>query len=587
MWCTYDESIKSLDRSTRLIVWLVLGLSVIWVDGCKRSNSSVAVNTAGDSSSNTSDSRAPSRVGESCTNSIGMKLTYIPPGVFVMGSPKSEPGRADSLEPQHIVTLTRGFLMATTPVTQAQWQSIMPDNQSYFHGLDLPAEDVSWDEAALFCKKLSDKEGRHYRLPTEAEWEYACRAGTTTTYNTGDGEQALGESGWFANNSGDKLIDSENIIRTGGDLFWLEKNNCRTHPVGQKKPNAWGLYDMHGNVWEWCQDFFDGYPTDAVTDPQGPNSGGQSPTRVLRGGAWNSEARMCRSAHRNLEEPSRPKSAAGLRPVQDLLPPVGARQSGQASIAHAPALIPLFVVPAPALQVPAGWILNRGVKLDSLTAEAIKVASQVREHGVIDHGNSSFVPLWDSGPAVVEMRDVTHNVYGEPVNDADKLNGLAARFEVGDVYQVYRIWHETGNSALGTQPGWSEWKTGSAGGFDDHLTNRNGKWQQDVYGIFAENLDEKHAVVLNAFAWWMVDPNHPVSGVDLSLAEEAADKANKLTNGESPLILDTLARVYASQGKFDSAVDTEQKAIGETTDGHRRNEFADTLLKYKNKAAQK
>jgi formylglycine-generating enzyme required for sulfatase activity len=200
-----------------------------------------------------------SSVPDKFTNSIGMKFVLIPAGEFTMGSPENEQGR-DSNEPQHKVKITKPFYMQTTEVTQAQWKAVMGNNPSYFKGNDLPVETVSWDDAQEFIKKLSAKEGVKYRLPTEAEWEYACRAGSTTKFYFGEDESKLDEYAWYHNNSDGK-----------------------THPVGQKKPNAWGLYDMHGNVWEWCQDWYgaDYYKNSPAEDPQGPAS---AESRVLRGG---------------------------------------------------------------------------------------------------------------------------------------------------------------------------------------------------------------------------------------------------------------------------------------------------------------
>jgi formylglycine-generating enzyme required for sulfatase activity len=181
------------------------------------------------------------------TNPLGMKLNLIPPGEFAMGSPKSEPGRWDD-ETQHLVKITKPFYLSAHEVTQAQYEQVMGKNPSYFSvsgngkgrvsgdTSQLPVERVSWNDAVEFCRKLSDEEGVEYRLPTEAEWEYACRAGTTTAYSFGNDVAQLGEYAWYADNS-------ENT----------------SHAVGEKKPNAWGLYDMHGNVWEWCQDWFGPY----------------------------------------------------------------------------------------------------------------------------------------------------------------------------------------------------------------------------------------------------------------------------------------------------------------------------------------
>jgi formylglycine-generating enzyme required for sulfatase activity len=209
------------------------------------------------------------------TNSIGMKFVLIPAGTFQMGSPTGEPGRTTHGR-QHRVTISQPFYLQTTEVTQGQWQRVMGDNPSLFKkcGENCPVENVSWDDAQKFIRKLNQMEKTDkYRLPTEAEWEYACRAGSTGEWCFGDNEADLGEYAWYNENS--------------------EK---QTHPVGQKKPNAWGLYDMHGNVWEWCQDWYGEYPAGPVTDPKGPDSGEK---RVLRGGSWVDSARLARSANRD------------------------------------------------------------------------------------------------------------------------------------------------------------------------------------------------------------------------------------------------------------------------------------------------
>ena len=211
------------------------------------------------------------------TNSIGMKFMVIPPGEFMMGSPETEARRVDD-ESQHRVTITKPFYLGETEVTQEQYQKVMGTNPSRFKGPQKPVETVSWDDAVEFCRKLSaipaEKTAGHvYRLPTEAEWEYACRSGTTTSYSFGDSESELGAYAWYKDNSGKT-----------------------THPVGGKKPNAWGLYDMHGNVWEWCQDWYGDYPSGSATDPIGATSGS---LRVFRGGSWYDSARHCRSADRS------------------------------------------------------------------------------------------------------------------------------------------------------------------------------------------------------------------------------------------------------------------------------------------------
>ena len=212
-----------------------------------------------------------------------MKLNLIPSGSFLMGSPEDEEGRRDN-ETQHPVTISKAFYMQTTEVTQGQWTAVMDTEpwkgKSYVNeGPNYAATYVSWDDAVAYCKKLSEKEGKTYRLPTEAEWEYACRAGTTTTWSFGNDEKALGDYAWYDKNAWD--IDEK-----------------YAHQVGLKKPNAFGLYDMHGNVWEWCQDRYAGYGSEkALTDPRGPAQGG---SRVLRGGSFSYNSQDARSATRHL-----------------------------------------------------------------------------------------------------------------------------------------------------------------------------------------------------------------------------------------------------------------------------------------------
>lgn len=233
-------------------------------------------------------------------NSLGMKFVRIEPGQFWMGSPQNEEGRFDD-ETQHHVKLTKPFFMATTTVTQKQWTDVMATvlnpKQATLAGVgdDYPMYDVSWQEAVDFCKKLGSRDGHHYRLPTEAEWEYACRAGTSSAYG---GTGRLDEMGWFADNSGDARIDSANIWTTDvahyGDR--LRANHCATHPVGKKRPNAWGLFDMHGNVGQWCQDAYKADVTGETLNPMVEGDG--TAPRVLRGGSWRDGPLFCRSAFR-------------------------------------------------------------------------------------------------------------------------------------------------------------------------------------------------------------------------------------------------------------------------------------------------
>jgi formylglycine-generating enzyme required for sulfatase activity len=195
-------------------------------------------------------------------------MIYIPGGEFMMGS-----NDYDDEKPPHPVKLSP-FYIGKYQITQAQWTAVMSSNPSYWKGDDLPVEKVRWDDAVKFCEAISKQTGKTYRLPTEAEWEYACRAGSSTKYCFGDDEKSLGDYAWYYKNSG-----------------------AKTHPVGQKKPNAWGLHDMHGNVLEWCQDWYDKnyYKQSPRENPEGPSSGKY---RLLRGGSWGLYRIDCRSALR-------------------------------------------------------------------------------------------------------------------------------------------------------------------------------------------------------------------------------------------------------------------------------------------------
>ena len=230
------------------------------------------------------------------TNSMGMKFVWIKPGSFMMGSPKEEEERGDD-ETQHKVTLTKGFYMGVYTVTQEQWQEVMGNNPSHFKGeKNLPVEQVNWDDCQEFIKKLREKDKKQkYRLPSEAEWEYACRAGTTTPFHFGE------------------TISTDQANYIGTVIYGDGKkgvNRKKTTPVGSFAANAWGLHDMHGNVEQWCQDWYGNYPLKDVVDPTGPEKGKQ---HVLRGGSWFYVPEICRSASRDGIGPGIRGSSCGLR----------------------------------------------------------------------------------------------------------------------------------------------------------------------------------------------------------------------------------------------------------------------------------
>ena len=229
--------------------------------------------------------------GQKAARSVAptIEVARIPAGTFVMGSDVE----TDEV-PAHRVTITHPFSIGKYEITQAQWRAVMGRNPSRFSGDSLPVERVTWDEADAFCRRLSAMTGKAYRLPTEAEWEYACRAGATGRWCFGDEERDLRRYAWFEDNG-------------------LK----RTHPVGQLEPNAWGLYDMHGNVWEWCSDWYaaDLYAASAATaatDPTGPRTGRD---RVMRGGSYGSVATGTRSSNRFFATPDLRFFESGLRVV--------------------------------------------------------------------------------------------------------------------------------------------------------------------------------------------------------------------------------------------------------------------------------
>jgi formylglycine-generating enzyme required for sulfatase activity len=257
------------------------------------------------------------------TNVVTTNMVWIPSGTFTMGSPTSEAQRSSS-ETQHTVTLTKGFYIGKYAVTQGEYLALMGSNPSYFTTRDFfgqtipadlnrPVEQVGWVDATNYCTHLTQQEqaagrlpvGWAYRLPTESEREYACRAGTTTAFNFGSGIHG-GMASFFDSYEYDASVGEISVSNPA--VAWLP----RTTAVGSYQPNAWGLYDMHGNVSEWCRDLFGTYPTGSVTDPQGGASGS---IHVIRGGCFYTHGAYCRSAYRDFGSLSLKNNGIGFRVV--------------------------------------------------------------------------------------------------------------------------------------------------------------------------------------------------------------------------------------------------------------------------------
>jgi formylglycine-generating enzyme required for sulfatase activity len=251
-------------------------------------------------------------------NSIGMEFVMIPAGTFVMGTPSYDPYRSET-EVQHEVTISAPFYMQTTEVTLQQWKVIMgkrlfgkikgPDNS--------PVTKVSWHDCTEFLKRLNALGQWSYRLPTEAEWEYACRAESTTDYSWGDNIDCT------------KAMYSNNKIKSGQCIDYIISRGLaanRPAPVKSYNPNDWGLYDMHGNVWEWCQDWFGEYGKKNRVNPVGPESGTK---KVRRGGSWFGPQHLCRSANRNFGHPASRYRTTGFRVVVKNIPDLSPIKEGR------------------------------------------------------------------------------------------------------------------------------------------------------------------------------------------------------------------------------------------------------------------
>ncbi|MBQ9509678.1 MAG: formylglycine-generating enzyme family protein [Bacteroidales bacterium] len=236
--------------------------------------------------------------------SVTFRMIRVDGGTFTMGATSEQGSDADSDEtPAHSVTLST-YYIGETEVTQELWQEVMGSNPSYFKGSRRPVEKVSWEDCQDFIRRLNQRTGKNFRLPTEAEWEYAARGGRKSYGSKYAGGSSVDDVAWYWVNSGDS--------RLSGSWDWdrIKANNCQTHPVATKRANELGLYDMSGNVWEWCQDWYGNYSSSSQTNPQGPSSGSY---RVYRGGCWRIIAGSCRVSFRRSGAPSFRYHILGLR----------------------------------------------------------------------------------------------------------------------------------------------------------------------------------------------------------------------------------------------------------------------------------
>ena len=255
-------------------------------------------------------------------NWVSQRMRWIPAGRFTMGSPDDEPGRWDDEGPQHEVTISQSFWMFDTPCTQGLWKAVMDgESPSYFQDDERPVEQVIWEEAREFINRLNSKvSDLSLVLPTEAQWEYACRAGTKEATHAGLIEilaeydaPILDEIAWYGGNSGVDFELDNGVDSSSWPGKQYDHTQAGTRKVGKKRPNDWGLFDMLGNVWEWCSDWSGAYEAESQLDPTGPEEG---LSRVLRGGGWGNTARLARSAARDGSDPGLRFRYIGFRCAQ-------------------------------------------------------------------------------------------------------------------------------------------------------------------------------------------------------------------------------------------------------------------------------
>jgi formylglycine-generating enzyme required for sulfatase activity len=277
-------------HAVKFALVVLAALGSLTLPGCRQPSTSQPDDNTQETASAGKAAAQPKEITFDLGSGIKLEMVLIPAGEFRMGSPNSDKDAGDDERPQHRVRITKPFYLGKYVVTQDQWEAVMHNNPSGFKAPKNPVDSVSWDDCQRFCETLNKKIGTaqgKFQLPTEAQWEYACRAGSTTIYCCDDA--SLDKYAWHLANSHD-----------------------RPNPVGQKKPNAWGLFDMHGNAGEWCQDFYSDkyYATSPTDDPAGPATG---LNRVNRGGGWDRPSRYCRSAFRSYYGPGCRYNFLGFR----------------------------------------------------------------------------------------------------------------------------------------------------------------------------------------------------------------------------------------------------------------------------------
>lgn len=236
-------------------------------------------------------------------NGVEFKVAMVEAGTFRMGYEGTDTSKCEFLKPRHEVTLTKDFYISQTEVTQELWEAVMDTNPSHFHGAQLPVENVSWEDCDLFIAKLNEITGKKFRMPTEAEWEFAAKGGNRSMGYIYSGSNTIGEVAWFGQDDGHAYPDGNS-----GET---------THPVAQKKANELGIYDMSGNVWEWCRDWFGKYPAEPQNNPL---CNADFIGRVVRGGGYASMKEYCYTSERNFHEPTYHDRFVGLRLALDARP---------------------------------------------------------------------------------------------------------------------------------------------------------------------------------------------------------------------------------------------------------------------------